>query len=107
VEIIELIDKGKINYGMATQRIFPALLKNPSLNLNGFIEENQLQIQTSQTEIESLIEAALNKHSEKIPEYKKGKKGLISLFVGEVMKLSKGKADAKLVTEKIIEKLKA
>ena len=54
-----------------------------------------------------LIDAALNKHSEKITEYKKGKKGLISLFVGEVMKLSKGKADARLVTEKIIEKLKA
>lgn len=106
-EIIDLIDKGKISYGIAVQQIFPAVLKNPSLNLNGFIEENQLQIQTSQTEIENLIEAALNKHSEKISEYKKGKKGLISLFVGEVMKLSKGKADAKLVTEKIIEKLKA
>ncbi|HTM93906.1 MAG TPA: Asp-tRNA(Asn)/Glu-tRNA(Gln) amidotransferase subunit GatB [Flavisolibacter sp.] len=106
-ETIELIDKGKISYGIAVQQIFPAILKNPALNLSQFIEENQLQIQTSQTEIESLIEAALNKHSEKIPEYKKGKKGLISLFVGEVMKLSKGKADAKLVTEKIIEKLKA
>ena len=66
-----------------------------------------MQVQTSQTEIEGLIEVALSKHSEKIPEYKKGKKGLISLFVGEVMKLSKGKADAKLVTEKLIEKLKA
>lgn len=105
--IIDLIDKGKISYGIAVQQIFPAVLKNPSLDINQFIEENQLQIETSQTEIENLIEAALNKHSEKIPEYKKGKKGLISLFVGEVMKLSKGKADAKLVTEKIIEKLKA
>jgi aspartyl-tRNA(Asn)/glutamyl-tRNA(Gln) amidotransferase subunit B len=106
-DIIDLIDKGKVSYGIAVQQIFPAVLKSPSLNLNQFVEDNQLQIQTSQNEIENLIEAALNKHSEKIPEYKKGKKGLISLFVGEVMKLSKGKADAKLVTEKIIEKLKA
>lgn len=106
-QLIELIDGGKISYGMATQKIFPAILDNPSLNINQFIEENHLQVQTSQTEIENLIDAALNKHSEKISEYKKGKKGLISLFVGEVMKLSKGKADAKLVTEKIIEKLKA
>jgi aspartyl-tRNA(Asn)/glutamyl-tRNA(Gln) amidotransferase subunit B len=105
--LIELIDSGKISYGIASQKIFREVLKNPSLDINRFIEENQLQIQTSQVEIESLIEAALNKHSEKITEYKKGKKGLISLFVGEVMKLSKGKADAKLVTEKIIEKLKA
>lgn len=105
-EIISLIDSGKISYGIGVQQVLPALLKNPLLNITQFIEENQLQIQTSHSEIENLIEAALNKHSEKIPEYKKGKKGLISLFVGEVMKLSKGKADAKLVTEKIIEKLK-
>jgi len=106
-ELIELIDNGKISYGIATQKIFPAIINNPSLNIDQFIEENQLQIQTSQIEIETLIATALEKHSEKINEYKKGKKGLISLFVGEVMKLSKGKADAKLVTEKIIEKLKA
>lgn len=105
-EIIGLIDKGTITYGIAVQQIFPALVKNPSLNIGQFIQENQLQVQTSQTEIENLIDAALNKHQEKITEYKRGKKGLISLFVGEVMKLSKGKADAKLVTEKIIEKLK-
>ncbi|HWI90875.1 MAG TPA: Asp-tRNA(Asn)/Glu-tRNA(Gln) amidotransferase subunit GatB [Flavisolibacter sp.] len=106
-ELIQRIDEGAISYGIATQKIFPAIISNPSLNIGKFIEENDLQIQTSQTEIDNLIDAALNKHSEKIPEYKKGKKGLISLFVGEVMKLSKGKADAKLVTEKIIEKLKA
>jgi aspartyl-tRNA(Asn)/glutamyl-tRNA(Gln) amidotransferase subunit B len=54
-----------------------------------------------------MIQAALDKHSQQITEYKKGKKGLLSLFVGEVMKLSKGKVDARVVTEKIIEKLNA
>lgn len=105
-QVISLIDEGKINYGIAIQKIFPELIKKPSLNIVGFTEQNQLFTQTSQSDIDDLIDAALNKHSEKIPEYKKGKKGLISLFVGEVMKLSKGKADAKLVTEKMIEKLK-
>ncbi|MGZ3937444.1 MAG: Asp-tRNA(Asn)/Glu-tRNA(Gln) amidotransferase subunit GatB [Flavisolibacter sp.] len=106
-EIIGLIDGGKISYGIAVQKVFPAVLKDPSLNIIQFIKNNELEVQSSQTEIEQLIDTALSKHSEKITEYKKGKKGLISLFVGEVMKLSKGKADAKLVTEKIIEKLKA
>jgi aspartyl-tRNA(Asn)/glutamyl-tRNA(Gln) amidotransferase subunit B len=105
--IIGLIDDGKISYGIATQQVLPAVLTDPSIDIELFIKENQLEVQSSQSEIEKLIDAALSKHSEKIPEYKKGKKGLISLFVGEVMKLSKGKADAKLVTEKIIEKLKA
>ena len=32
-------------------------------------------------------------------EYKNGKKGVIGLFMGEVMKLSKGKADPKLANK--------
>lgn len=106
-EIISLIDEEMINHTTASQKIFPALMENPSMNIKEFVQQNDLAVETSQAEIDQMIEAALSKHSQKITEYKKGKKGLISLFVGEVMKLSKGKADAKLVTEKIIEKLKA
>ena len=43
--------------------------------------------------LEPLINEVLEKYAEKVKEYKKGKKGLLSLFVGEVMKQSKGKAD--------------
>jgi aspartyl-tRNA(Asn)/glutamyl-tRNA(Gln) amidotransferase subunit B len=104
--IIGLIDEGVINYGIATQKILPEFIKNPFLEIPQFIQNHDLSLQQSNNEIDQLIETALTKHAQKITEYKKGKKGLISLFVGEVMKLSKGKADAKLVTEKIIEKLK-
>ena len=105
--LIDLIDEGKINFGTATQKIFPELITTPSLDIETFIEEKELKLETSESQIDLLIHAALEKHAQKITEYKKGKKGLISLFVGEVMKLSKGNADARLVTEKIIEKLKA
>ena len=40
-----------------------------------------------------------------IEEYKKGKKGLIGLFMGEVMKVSKGKADPKLTNQILSKKL--
>ena len=105
-EIITLIDEEKLNYNIAVQKIFPEVINNPLLNVQQYIIDNNLFVQTSSIEIDELIAAALNKHSEKIGEYKKGKKGLMSLFVGEVMKLSGGKVDAKLVTQKIIEKLK-
>ena len=105
--LIELIDQGKISYGIASQKLFPALIKDPGLHIENYIEENRLFIQTSQNEIDEWIDSALGKYSQKIGEYKKGKKGLISLFVGEVMKLSKGQADAQLVTKKIVEKLNA
>ncbi|MFL5787002.1 MAG: Asp-tRNA(Asn)/Glu-tRNA(Gln) amidotransferase subunit GatB [Flavisolibacter sp.] len=104
--LINFIDKGILSYSIASQKIFPAIIEDPLINIEAYIKANELSLQSSQLEIDRLIDAALNKYPLKIDEYKKGKKGLISLFVGEVMKLSKGKADAKLVTEKIIEKLK-
>jgi aspartyl-tRNA(Asn)/glutamyl-tRNA(Gln) amidotransferase subunit B len=42
---------------------------------------------------------------EKVAEYKAGKKGLVGLFVGEVMKRSQGKADPKVVNKLITEAL--
>jgi aspartyl-tRNA(Asn)/glutamyl-tRNA(Gln) amidotransferase subunit B len=42
---------------------------------------------------------------EKVIEFKKGKKGLIGLFVGEVKKISNGKADPKVSTELLLWKL--
>ncbi len=105
--LIALIDEGKINYGTASQQIFPELAANPYLEVDAFVEQQNLFLLNSDDLVDSLIDDALTKHAEKITEYKRGKKGLMSLFVGEVMKQSKGKADAKLVTQKISEKLKA
>ncbi|MGZ8560267.1 MAG: Asp-tRNA(Asn)/Glu-tRNA(Gln) amidotransferase subunit GatB, partial [Flavisolibacter sp.] len=104
-QMIELIDSGIISYGIASQKIFPELILQPGLDIEWYIKENGLQLQTGGNEMDEWIEQALKKHAQKIPEYKKGKKGLVSVFVGEVMKASKGRVDARIVTDKIIEKL--
>ncbi len=46
-----------------------------------------------------LVKQAIAKYPEKVVEYKGGKVGVLALFMGEVMKLSKGKADPKLASE--------
>ncbi|HUC80946.1 MAG TPA: Asp-tRNA(Asn)/Glu-tRNA(Gln) amidotransferase subunit GatB [Flavisolibacter sp.] len=102
-ELVRLIDEAVISYGIA-QKIFPQLLANPALDIANYIKEQNLQMQSG-SETEAHIDAALTKHAQKITEYKKGKKGLLSLFVGEVMKLSKGKANAEEVTKRILEKI--
>jgi aspartyl-tRNA(Asn)/glutamyl-tRNA(Gln) amidotransferase subunit B len=52
-----------------------------------------------------VIEEVLAKYPGKVAEFKAGKKGLIGLFVGEVMKLSAGKADPKLTNELLMKRL--
>lgn len=104
-QLISLIDEGRISHGTAVQKVFPVLMQSPGMDLEAYISEQQLFVQKDAGETDSWVEAALQKHAQKINDYKKGKKGLISLFVGEVMKQSGGQADAKLVTQKLIEKL--
>jgi aspartyl-tRNA(Asn)/glutamyl-tRNA(Gln) amidotransferase subunit B len=106
-KIIAMVQDEIISHGVATQKVFPELLSHPGLDISDFIAGEGLSRQAGLSGIDDLIDASLKKHSQKITEYKKGKKGLLGLFVGEVMKLSHGKADAKVVTEKIIEKLNA
>lgn len=45
------------------------------------------------------------KYPEKVTEYKNGKVSLVGLFMGEIMKLSKGKADPKKATQMLKEAL--
>lgn len=103
--LLNLVEESKVNFSVASTRVLPAMinLKNKDA-LQVATELNMLQVSDS-SELENWVNAALDKMPDKIKEYKKGKKGLIGLFVGEVKKLSKGKADPKIVTELLEQKL--
>ena len=103
-ELINIIDDGKVSFSVAASKILPVLFTKNASALDIATEQNLLQTNDS-TEIETWIEQALTAMPDKVAEYKKGKKGLIGLFVGEVKKLSKGKADPKMVTELLQQKL--
>ena len=68
------------------------------------MELNLIQ-ESDQGALLAVIDEVLNAFPEKVKEYKKGKKGLISMFMGEVMKKSKGKADPKKANELLVKKL--
>jgi aspartyl-tRNA(Asn)/glutamyl-tRNA(Gln) amidotransferase subunit B len=52
-----------------------------------------------------LVNKALAKFPAKVEEYKSGKKGLLGLFMGEVMKQSQGKADPKVANQLLMKQL--
>ncbi len=104
--LISIVEEGKVNFSVASLKILPALLQNPEKNpLQIATELNVLQVHGS-ADIEAWVNEVLNKMPEKVTEYKKGKKGLIGLFIGEVKKVSKGKADPKIAAQIFEEKLK-
>ncbi len=98
VELIELVESGKVSFAIAAQRIFPVLVEKP--------DESPLAIATSLNLIQEgsdeflmpIIRDVLAKYPDKVLDYKKGNANMLKLFMGEVMKISKGKADPKKAT---------
>lgn len=103
-ELITLTEDGGISHTTATQKIFPAMLQTGKPALQLAQEMNLIQERNADA-LTVLIDEVLGSMPEKVTEYKKGKKGLMGLFVGEVMKKSKGKADPKLLNQLVTEKL--
>jgi aspartyl-tRNA(Asn)/glutamyl-tRNA(Gln) amidotransferase subunit B len=104
-ELIAIVESGKISFSLAAARVLPVILTSPGKGPMQVINELNL-LQTSDTgAVQAWVDEVLEKMPEKVSEYRKGKKGLMGLFVGEVKKISKGKADLKLVNDMLNEKL--
>lgn len=105
--VIVLVESGKISFSAASTKLIEKLLETPDKNPEKIAEEENLIQQSDVSAIGPIIDKVLEKFADKVTEYKKGKKGLLALFVGEVMKQSKGKADPKITNELLLEKLKS
>ena len=105
-DLIALVEEGAVSHTVAVQKLFPQLVKEGGEPHALAISLNLIQERDTDT-LSQLVDDVFNRMPEKVQEYKKGKKGLMGLFVGEVMKLSKGKADPKLLNELIAQKLQS
>ncbi len=103
-ELIKMVEDGKVNFSVASSKLLPALLAGEGSPMAIAEKMNLLQVSDS-NELEAWVISALESMPDKVAEYKKGKKGLIGLFVGEVKKRSQGKADPKMVTQLLEQKL--
>jgi len=104
--LISLVDSGKVNHTIASQKIFPLMLANPGKTASQVAEENNLVLQSDGGTLQTLINEVLASNPEKVKEFRKGKKALLGMFMGEVMKKTGGKADPKLTTELLNKTLK-
>ncbi len=104
-ELISLIDEGKVNFSVASRQLFPELLKNPNKSAGEVAERLNLIQDSSMESILPIVNQIIKEFPLKVEEYQNGKKGIMAMFMGEVMKRSKGKADPKVATELFKKKL--
>ncbi|MBC7653546.1 MAG: Asp-tRNA(Asn)/Glu-tRNA(Gln) amidotransferase subunit GatB, partial [Oligoflexus sp.] len=106
-EIINLIADKSINHHQAKDKLFNSLIDNPLLKVADLVENMGLGNHHHEDELSKFIISALNKFPDKVKEYHNGKKGVLGLFMGEVMKLSHGKCDPKKTNQLIIKKIES
>ena len=99
-----MISSGKIS-GKIAKEVFEKMQikdKDPKK----IVEEEGLTQQSDPKQLEKIILEMLSKNQDKVTQYKSGKEKLFGYFVGEVMKISKGKANPNLVNQILKDKLK-
>ena len=102
-ELVDNIENGKISNRQAKE-VLEEMCESGKGALE-IIDETGLSQISDENEIESLVDNVLNSNPENVKKYKNGKDKLFGFFVGEAMKLSKGKANPKIVNDLIKKKL--
>ena len=102
-ELIDNIESGKVSNRLAKD-IFEEMCETGK-SPRDIISEKGLSQISDEGELENLINDVLLANPKNVEKYKNGKDKLFGFFVGEAMKLSKGKANPKLLNELLKSKL--
>jgi len=101
--LIRFIDDGKIS-GKQGKDVFVEMFKTGKA-AQAIIEERGLEQLSDMGEIDSLIDDVIAANPDQLASYRSGKEALLGFFVGQVIKASKGKANPKVVNERLRLKL--
>jgi aspartyl-tRNA(Asn)/glutamyl-tRNA(Gln) amidotransferase subunit B len=104
--LIGLIDAGKVSSSIASQRIFPAMLGSEKSPLELAEQMNLIQ-SSDQSVIISYIDQVIAQNTAEVERYRNGEKQLIGFLMGQLMKVSGGKADPKAANALLRQKLEA
>ncbi len=95
LEFLSMIEGGAVSPSNAYQYVFPQWMTEAQTGPLSIAERLQL-IQTDDADtLQQLVDEVLRAFPEKVATYRKGKKGLLGFFMGEIMKRSKGQAEPK------------
>ena len=102
-KLIDLIENGTIS-GKIAKSVFE-IMADGNKDPEKIVKEKGLKQESDPKELEKLINKVISENPDKVNEYKSGKDKLFGFFVGQVMKISAGKANPQLVNEILKKKL--
>lgn len=102
-ELLDLIDKGTINRNIA-KNVFGEMF-NSGKSAGEIVKEKGLEQVTDTSAIEAAVDAVIAANPKEAERFKGGEEKLISFFVGQVMRETKGKANPGIINELLKGKL--
>ncbi|WP_420386979.1 Asp-tRNA(Asn)/Glu-tRNA(Gln) amidotransferase subunit GatB [Roseivirga sp.] len=93
-ELIQMVDSGKVVYKTAVQQLLPELLKS-NQSATKLAQDLNMMVEEDAGALDAVIREVLVSLPKEVEAYRNGKKKLMGLFMGEVMKRSRGKANPK------------
>lgn len=102
--LVRLIDEGRIS-GKQGKDALVEMFKSGKTAATVIEEGGMVQVSDTST-IDPIIDEIIAANPQQLAQYRAGKETLFGFFVGQVMKASKGKANPKVVNERLREKLK-
>jgi aspartyl-tRNA(Asn)/glutamyl-tRNA(Gln) amidotransferase subunit B len=103
--LIQLIDDGKVSNTVASQHIFPIMINQPDIEPIAIAEQNNLIQESNADDISNYINIVIEQNPTEITRFKNGEKQLMGFLMGQLMKVSEGKADPKKANVLLREKL--
>ena len=103
--LIDLTETGQVNFSNASAKILLTMISAPNASAIDTAKVLNLLQEKDQDALEQWINEVIEMLPEKVKEFQSGKKGLIGLFLGEIKKRSKGKADMESANRILLEKL--
>jgi aspartyl-tRNA(Asn)/glutamyl-tRNA(Gln) amidotransferase subunit B len=101
--LIDLVQKGEIS-GTSAKTVFEEMFKT-GRKADEIIKQQGLSQITDSREIEMAIEQVIATNPQPVADYKAGKTQAIKFLVGQVMKATRGRANAALAQELLIKKI--
>jgi aspartyl-tRNA(Asn)/glutamyl-tRNA(Gln) amidotransferase subunit B len=102
-DLLSLINDKTINANSAKQ-VFHEMLDSEE-NPNQIIERQGLKQISDTHEMEAVVQKVLQQNPQEMRAYREGKKNLFGFFMGQIMRLSQGKANPQVVKEILEKKL--
>jgi aspartyl-tRNA(Asn)/glutamyl-tRNA(Gln) amidotransferase subunit B len=94
-ELVNLIEAGKISYSIASNKVFPALFENSNESVLEVATLLNVIQDSDEDSISNYIQQVITSNPTEVQRYVAGEKQLVGFLMGQLMKVSQGKADPK------------